>query len=208
MCFRLPLLAFMFGSAALSILGQNSVRIDASRVFLPTPVPGHHIDEFSVYSPLGIKTLDATVLINPMHQINPDGQATVFSDGLSSSELLSDSHFVFDISSATVLLQFEDTTQIRARVEFNANFPTSFTLAQIVAGDGHSDYVAGVTGTLVDGKSFSAAIAFAPEPSVMALGVLGAVGCCLWRARSGAAGACSRSPVRGAERASAPVCKG
>jgi hypothetical protein len=175
--FALPLLAALAVLAIHpnSVSGQGGVYVYASAVFVSTPVPGYHIDEFSVVSSVGIRSLDAQVVINPMNQIQPDGNLTVFPVLLNSADLNKDSHFVFDTSSASILSQYEDTTQIRASVVFNANYPTSFELAQIVAKEGHAPYEAYVSGTLVDGSAFHTGIMFVPEPSVAVLGLCGAI---------------------------------
>jgi hypothetical protein len=163
-----------------SLLAQSTLSVYASAVFVSTPVGGHHIDEFSVTSLKPIQSLDALVHISPMNQIQVDGQPTVFPSLLPVNLLTSDSHFVFDTSSATILSQSENTSEIQASVLFNANFPTNFKLAQIVGANGHDPYIARISGKYVDGQSFSASVAFVPEPSVwmlMAAGAMGLAGC-------------------------------
>lgn len=149
---------------------DREVTVD-SLVFLPTPLPGHHIDAFRVNATTGIRTLYAVLQFGPMAQIQPGGQMTVFPDLLAPGDLAKDSHFLFDISSATINSQYEDTGTLSASVTFNANFPTSFMLAQAVVGVNHTAYNAWISGTLVDGRQFATGLYFAPEPPVMALGL-------------------------------------
>jgi hypothetical protein len=157
MCLFMPARHFAQGTFGTFLRSSGS--------FLPAGVPGHHIDQFSVQSSVGIRTLEAYVLISPMNQVQVGGEPTVFSTLLLPADLDSDSHFVFDISNATILSQFEDSTQIRASVEFNADFPTSFVLARVVGADLHSFYEAGISGRLVTGEPFFSSIVFVPEPS-------------------------------------------
>lgn len=155
---------------------DNGVTVEPL-AFLPTPLPGHHIDAFRVNSSIGIRTLTAILQFDPMAQVQPGGQMTVFPDLLASGDLLKDTHFLFDTSSATINSQYEDKGTLSASVTFNANFPTSFMLAQAVVTDVHSAYDARVFGTLVDGREFATGTRFVPEPSVS---VLGFAGVALW----------------------------
>ncbi|MDB6039031.1 MAG: hypothetical protein JWM99_2872 [Verrucomicrobiales bacterium] len=94
------------------------------------------ISEWSINSSLGISSLSAVVYtpatFTVMAQIQPGGNLTVYPDLLSPSDLNRDSHFLFDTSSAAILSQSETSSSLSTSVRFNANFPTSFKLAQIV----------------------------------------------------------------------------
>ena len=170
----LVVLLFPFCLAA-----QNTPRIDVAS-FLKTPVLGYHIEEFSVNSSIGIKSLFAVCKYGPMNQVWPSGQMTVFPDLLGSDDLLKDTHFLFDTSAATIISQFESNQELRTEVVFNSYFPTNFKLAQVVAADGHSAYNATISGTFVNGQSFNNGMFFIPEPSIFKLSISGLFFFVLW----------------------------
>ncbi len=155
-------------------------------------VPGGNgqnaISEWSVNSSLGISSLSAVVFtpatLTLMAQIQPGGNLTVFPNLLDPSDLNRDSHFLFDTSSATILSQSETSTSMNTSVRFNANFPTSFKLAQVVYQSGPAFSGISFTGTLVDGTPFDANMAIVPEPSVSGLLLTGALAFWLCRKRS------------------------
>jgi hypothetical protein len=154
-------------------------------------VPGGNgqnaISEWSVNSSLGISSLSAIVFtpetFTLMPQIQPGGNLTVFPDLLNPSDLNRDSHFLFDTSSATILSQSETSSSMSTSVRFNANFPTSFKLAQVVYQSGPLFSGVSVTGTLVDRTPFDANAAIIPEPSVSALLLTAALALWLIRKR-------------------------
>lgn len=145
------------------------------------------ISEWSINSSLGISSLSAVVYtpatFTVMAQIQPGGNLTVYPDLLSPSDLNRDSHFLFDTSSAAILSQSETSSSLSTSVRFNANFPTSFKLAQIVYQSGPAFSGVSLTGTLVDGSRFDANMAIVPEPSVSGLLLAGALAFWLCRKR-------------------------
>ena len=155
------------------VQAQGIIRSGTSTPISPPGLANHHIDAWSIAAPMQIRTLDATVRINPMNQVQPGGSLSVFPTLLSASERALDSHFLFDVSTANILEANEDTTMIRTRVEFTSNFQSSFDLAKIVARDGHTPYEVFVFGTYLNGAPFSDSVVFVPEPSTAALLLLG-----------------------------------
>ena len=162
---------FLFGSQGAH--AQGLIRSGTFAPITPPNLANHHVDAWSVVAPAPIRTFETWVRINPMNQVQPGGSLSVFPTLLSPAERNVDSHLLFDVSSATILEQNEDTTMIRAKVEFTSNFPTSFDLVKAVARDGHSPYEVYVFGTYLDGSPFSDNVVFVPEPSVSTLVLLG-----------------------------------
>lgn len=161
----LLVLVFVPTALAQEYLGQRT---------LPASDPGFHVDEFFFTAPFGIRTLNARVSIDPMNQVQPGGALSVFPTALTAEEAERDSHFLFDISSATILSQYEDSTMLRTSVEFTSDFPTSLDLARVYTPHGHLPFSASVYGEYINGAQYSQTIVFVPEPSVSALLILGA----------------------------------
>lgn len=138
----LPFLFLMLYAFTVPIIqGQGVVN-----VFSPsfTSLSGHHNDPFPFLDPINVPISKMTLLldIGGMNQINPNGEATVFrNDSLSPAMVRNDTHFLLDPSQFTILSQDENENTMSATIQFHEPRVfdgSAFTIAQVVARDGHS----------------------------------------------------------------------
>src|SRR6186997_3317449 len=98
---------FLFGSQG--VQAQGLIRPGTSIPITPPNLANHHVDAFSVVAPAPIRTFETWVQIDQINQVQPGGSLSVFPTLLSPAERNVDSHLLFDVSSATILEQNEDT---------------------------------------------------------------------------------------------------
>jgi hypothetical protein len=155
-----------------------------------TTLPGFHTDVFDSGVPLDMNRPILSMFLElefyGMHQVQLDGQPTIFRTDLPATRVPNDSHFLLDPSQFTVQSAFEDDKFLLVDIVFTdpVVFPSPYpTFVQVVGVNGHEN-PDGTYGSFMgrgqyqDGGRFSFGIAIIPEPSTLllcliALGVVG-----------------------------------
>ena len=157
---------------------QGTIRI---LPHLETSLENHHNDTWPVFDPVDLPITEMSLFLdlNPMNQINPNGEKTVFrTDSLSPVDTRNDSHFLLDPSQFTILQQGESTAFMSATIRFHTPslLPRANSLVQVVARDGHTasdgsfaTFRATVTTTEGFTIPLSNSVSIIPEPSSLEL---------------------------------------